>query len=1019
MSATERLQLLITANGTQAVNELGKISRAAKADIGSAERSIDGLSAGLTRFGAASLVAGGVAARGLYSAAEAAQGLADSVDKADATFGSASQLSGFADRAAKSMGLSKEAALDAASAYGLLLQQAGLGRAGLAETSSQLAQRTSDLAERFKKPYEEVQKAIENVLKTGSNKSLKGLLGIDVQIDPADIKGLDTAAKTTKIYQEILRQTADSANFFIESTDDMGVRFAQVQAEMKNAQADFGEAALPAITRVLEAGVRLFEMFDSLPEPVKEAVGALATLGTVGALAGGALSLAGGGLLKLIPTLKSGVDAFKAGEGASGKMAGALRAVNPAAIFAAVGVASMVGDLLSAEARLKGVDRAAADLATTLAGSQSEDPYADLGNTVIDNVRDVSGASDVLDTLGLDAAKSGQLAVQAGKDWSTFLKDYKSEIERFDPSILQGLTPDLSQPLDRSFDNPSKLLREGLDEIPASIRPVIQGLLDMADAGDLNGDQFRAIVESFGAASGAASATADDITKLAKALDILPASTIEAQGATADLNLALDDSAPFETRLAAAQRLAAAFPEATNEAGVLAFAIRDVDGAAGDAAGKVDKLATALDGIASGAPDALGAYADAMSAAGSAVDSVGAANDRLAAANKKLADLTNRDTAAIQSAYDRVIDAKQRLDDILAGDGNNLEQESVETQLARARAQLAEANTRLAVTPGDARAQTAKDEALADIERAISRRQELKRTADDTARQIRDAQKNIADAQKSYNEATQAATPEAIAQAKAEVAKAEEDRITALARFAAGVANGTVSVDAYKAELDRQVASGIISPEAAATLKGEMDDVAVQAGLAAVALGGLATLASQIDPTSWFRGLFAGSGAGGSAGGSDSMDWLRDTFGGGTSGGTPVGSPNRPTATGPGLPSNPKKGDWGVDRNGVKFQYNGSKWVLASEALAGRASGGPMVAGQEYTVGENGPERLRLGMSGYVVNAGVTAAREGQRTGAQAPAINAPITITEAYHPRETAAQVVRKLRSKQFLVGG
>ena len=64
-----------------------------------------------------------------------------------------------------------------------------------------------------------------------------------------------------------MAQTANSAGFFASSVDDAGVRLAQVQAKAKNELADFGEAALPAMVRILDVGEKVLDLFDRLPCP--------------------------------------------------------------------------------------------------------------------------------------------------------------------------------------------------------------------------------------------------------------------------------------------------------------------------------------------------------------------------------------------------------------------------------------------------------------------------------------------------------------------------------------------------------------------------------------------------------------------------------------------------------------------------------------------------------------------------------------------------------------------------------
>lgn len=307
MAFTERLALVIDADAKGAMRELEKVGQGAERELGRAETSAKRLSSQLTTYGAVAVGASAVAARGFYSAAQSAQDLADSVDRANATLGNGKDVQDFASGAAKQFGLSRAAALDLAATFGNVGKAAGLSGTELTKMSIGLAGRTADLAEQQKLNVEEVQKAIVSGL-GGRAKALKAM-GVD--LDTAAIKeeayrsGIAKTGETlTKsqiflaAYNLLLKQTKDAQGAAGDASD-IGVQAKQFTAEMENLKASIGAGALPVV-RDLATGVGwLAEKFQSLPEPARNAVGAVGAIGTVTIGAIGGLSVIAGQLVKL------------------------------------------------------------------------------------------------------------------------------------------------------------------------------------------------------------------------------------------------------------------------------------------------------------------------------------------------------------------------------------------------------------------------------------------------------------------------------------------------------------------------------------------------------------------------------------------------------------------------------------------------------------------------------------------------------------------------------------------------
>ena len=245
-TASERLALVITANGSQAVTELTKVGTTARTQLGAAEKSMDRIGTGMVNAGGAKVAAGGaVAVTAMFAAANAAQGLADSIGKAEDVFGSSVNLTAYSERAAESMALSKEAALDAASAYGLLLKQSGVGGSASPWRRPRWPSEPPTSPKSSRSPTRRF-KSDRGRHQDGQRQEPEGATRRRHRDRSASLAGLDTAAKTTKVYEEILRQTADAQNTVKNSGDDIGVRAAVAQAKLDNAIAEIGGRRLPS-----------------------------------------------------------------------------------------------------------------------------------------------------------------------------------------------------------------------------------------------------------------------------------------------------------------------------------------------------------------------------------------------------------------------------------------------------------------------------------------------------------------------------------------------------------------------------------------------------------------------------------------------------------------------------------------------------------------------------------------------------------------------------------------------------
>lgn len=662
--ATERLLIKVVADTRDAVQKVDALGKTSTTRLGAAGKSAEGFSASMDKVGSRLITAGAAATTagvamtaGLYSAAMSAQDLADSVDKAQATFGDkgAKSLDSFAEGAADALGKSKAAALDAASAYGLLLKQQGIGGAALARQSADLATRTADLAERYKKPYEEVQKAIEGVLRTGTAKSLKGLLGIDIQIDPSSLKGLDTAERTAKVLDEVFRQTAESAGFFAKSTDDVGVKIAQTQAKWENAKASFGEASLPALTTLADSVTGLLDTFNNLPAGVKNAASTLAAFGAAAAVIGGPLtSLAGVGAKAFAPLVTEGskLGGVISGLGVTG--AGASAALGPlAAVAVGAGVAFEAWASESAQ-----VDKQVQSLtASVLALTDASDTLPTLASSLQSILSVNNGAQDVFAKTGISVAEVTKAVNAAPGGFDKF----RDNVDGLTGSLesLGGLV---------TFDDDLKGIQEQADLAGPSIGKIVARLLDLYKAGTLSADEVRKAVDYFTDLDKGAKSSAQALAGQAQALRDYAG----VAAATADYRVAADPTVGLDRQVEALERLKVQFPEAARAVGLMDPAL-DKNTASADSAGKAiesfaDRVERAATKITEAGKDlTLPNLASDITNPAKVALSYEQASLRYEQAQKRLNGVgkTTKNDDRVKSALERIADAQDGVTDSL------------------------------------------------------------------------------------------------------------------------------------------------------------------------------------------------------------------------------------------------------------------------------------------------------------------------------------------------------------------
>ena len=339
-SASEVISILIKADGASARRELEKVGDTAKREMGKADKATRNWSATFTKTGTQLVAGAAVGAVGLYKLGEAASDLGESVNKSSVIFDEASaSVEAFADSASK-IGLSKRAALDAASGFGTLFVGVGKSETEAAEFSKTLTGLAADLASFNNTTVDEAVTA----LGAGLRGEAEPLRRFGVLLDEATLKQqalemglisttsgtLPQSIKVQAAYGAILEQTTRQQGDFARTSDSLANQQRKLSAEWENLQAQLGSGVLPLLTQVTGSLSGVLETVTGLPDPVKKVAGSLAGVAVVSAAAGGAMLLAAGQARRLRDALTQvGADGSRS-LNKVGKAAAGLAAVGAA-----------------------------------------------------------------------------------------------------------------------------------------------------------------------------------------------------------------------------------------------------------------------------------------------------------------------------------------------------------------------------------------------------------------------------------------------------------------------------------------------------------------------------------------------------------------------------------------------------------------------------------------------------------------------------------------------------------------
>lgn len=234
----------------------------------------------------AALGALGVAAK---KTVNAASDLAEAQSKVNVIFGDgADEVEAFAKTAAKSMGQSRRAVLDAAGTFGTFGKAAGLGGKDLAKFSNDFTKLASDLASFNNTTPEDAVQAIGAALRGESEPMRRfGVLLNDAALKAKAFElGIYDGSGALTDQQKILsaqaliyEQTSDAQGDFERTSDGLANSQRQLAAMLDDTSAAIGEALLPVIEDVLPYLKNFADWASNNPDKFREiatAIGGIA-----------------------------------------------------------------------------------------------------------------------------------------------------------------------------------------------------------------------------------------------------------------------------------------------------------------------------------------------------------------------------------------------------------------------------------------------------------------------------------------------------------------------------------------------------------------------------------------------------------------------------------------------------------------------------------------------------------------------------------------------------------------------
>ena len=220
-------------------------------------------------------------AKGLQSTVMAASNLSESLAKTNTVFGKNAQaIESWSKTTASALGVSQQAALEAAGTYGNLFRAFGINEQESAKMSQSLVTLAADLASFNNVPIEDALLALRSGL-SGETEPLKrfGIALNEARLKEQALadglikttKGvLPQAIKTQAAYSLIMKDSALAQGDVARTADGLANQLKFLKAGLEDAKTGFGEALLPIVINVVTAfNEKLLPAIERITDAIK------------------------------------------------------------------------------------------------------------------------------------------------------------------------------------------------------------------------------------------------------------------------------------------------------------------------------------------------------------------------------------------------------------------------------------------------------------------------------------------------------------------------------------------------------------------------------------------------------------------------------------------------------------------------------------------------------------------------------------------------------------------------------
>jgi hypothetical protein len=426
----------------------GKGAEAAIKEFQNLTKASDKAAFAINKMALPAAVAFGAIVTGGFKAAQAASDFNETVSKSGVIFGTASTaIKKFADTAASSLGLSKQAALDAAATMGIFGKSAGLAGDDLSNFSIEMVKLSGDLASFHNANPADVALALGAALRGEAEPIRKfGVLLNDAAVKAQAMKmglydgtgALSAQAKVLATQKLILEQTSDAQGDFARTSEGAANQQRILKAQVDNAKVAIGQAFLP----ILEAALPVLVNFaTAIGNNTDAFVAVIAVIGTFS----GAIVLAKGAMMlwKAASVITTAINYALATSFTAVQVATGI-----GIIAVVAGVAAFTAYTIKMNKAREAADKLNGQLLTTgetinglggegFIGPQLTDQQLAEAYKNYNKVTDAAGAAKVANYDYAKSLKEGLL--QALKDANGALDDAKKALTDYADTVAKGL----------------------------------------------------------------------------------------------------------------------------------------------------------------------------------------------------------------------------------------------------------------------------------------------------------------------------------------------------------------------------------------------------------------------------------------------------------------------------------------------------------------------------------------------------------------------------------------------------